>query len=174
MLHRLAKLQLAELSLKSHHSGAVWKDPKYVWVNYREMCGYSFKSRSHAFFSLVFFSPDYSQTCRSMDFHVRAGAGMCSSRAVIAQQVEIVAMTLRLKQGGKWNYEVIGRVKKVTPLTRWCHWEQVHSWPPIYATELQWWRLTAEACAGSSHRCSLSQCWKIEETFSSGVQRRAQ
>lgn len=89
MLHRLAKLQLAELSLKSRHAGAVWKDPKYVWVNYREMCGYSLKSRSlHMLSSLwSFFPPNYSKTCRSMDFHVRAGAGMRSSRAVIAQQV---------------------------------------------------------------------------------------
>lgn len=89
MLHRLAKLQLAELSLKSHHAGVVWKNPKYVRVNYREMCGYSLKSRTlHMLSSLwSFFPPDYSKTCRSMDFHVHAGAGMHSSRAVIAQQV---------------------------------------------------------------------------------------
>lgn len=46
MLRRPAKLQLAELSLKSRHAWEVWKDPKYVWVNYREIRGYSFKSRS--------------------------------------------------------------------------------------------------------------------------------
>lgn len=96
--------------------------------------------------------------------HVHVGAWMCSS--TLQQCSNCTAgidsgNDLKTKcGGGEWDYKVIGRVEKVIPLTRWCHWEQVHSWLPIYATEQQWWRLTAEACADSSRRCSPSQCWR--------------
>lgn len=48
-------------------------------------------------------------------------------------------------------------------LTRWCHWEQVHSWPPICATAPQWWCWTAGVCDGSAHDRSPSQCWKAKQ-----------
>lgn len=48
-------------------------------------------------------------------------------------------------------------------LARWCHWEQVHSWPPICVTGPQWWCWTAGVCGGSPRDCDLSLCCRMNQ-----------
>lgn len=67
----------------------------------------------------------------------------------------------RIKVWGPLRFER-HRVSVMSVLTRWCHWEQVRSWPPICATAPQWWCWTAGVCDGRAHDGSPSQCWKTK------------
>lgn len=66
---------------------------------------------------------------------------------------EVPPTQQKKKKKKKWN-------PVMSVLTRWCHWERVHSWPPTRATEPQWWCWTAGVCVGSPRGCNPSQCWK--------------
>ncbi len=95
----------------------------------------------------------------------------CYKSRMMSSARKILTLRLIKEKYEHWDPSVLRGTKKketmwvpvVSVLTRWCHWEQVRSWPPICATVPQWWCWTAGVCDGSARDRSPSQCWKAKQ-----------